>query len=132
MQRGRGIPSFIIIVLIVIFLAIVVMERNTTQEVTYSGLMQSITKGEVEEIVLSSDGSKAAVTYKKDEGSKKQVQKIVNIPSLTAFMNAVEEDIANGNIEVKEESPSTCLRHSIPYIASSLSRLRKPVILISV
>ena len=109
MRRGRGIPSFMIIVLIVIFLAIVVMERNTTQEITYSDLMQSISRGEVKSVSLSSDGGKAAVIFKTEEGVKKPEPRIVNIPSLTAFMNAVEEDISNGSIEVKEESPSTIL-----------------------
>ena len=103
MRKSRGIPSFIVIVLIVIFLAIVVMERNGTQEITYSNLMQSITQEEVSEIALSSDGGKAVVKYKSDE------VKVVNIPSLTAFMTAVEDQINEGKIDVKEESPSAFL-----------------------
>ena len=109
MRRGRGIPSFIIIVLIVMFLAVVVMQRNTTKEITYSELMSSISKGSVAEVSLSSDGGTAAVKYKDEEGNVSKEISIVNIPSLTAFMNAIEEEIEEGEVVVKVESPSPVL-----------------------
>ena len=105
MRRGRGIPSFLIIVLIVFFLASVVMQANTVKEKTYSELMKDIKEEKVSEVTLSSDGGRALVKYKENDGSKYDEFQ-VNIPSLTAFMNAVEEDISNGSINVKEESPS--------------------------
>ena len=105
MRKGRGIPSFIIIVLIVFFLASVVMQANTVKEIKYSELMKSISNGEVAEVTLSSDGGRGIVTFKEGKDIKDQ-KVLVNIPSLTAFMNAVEEDISQGKIDVKEESPS--------------------------
>ena len=107
MKSAKGVPSFIVIVLIVIFLAIIVMQGNTTQEMTYSELMKAIDNEQVAEVTLSSDGGKAIVTMKSDD--KKKVQNIVNIPSLTAFMTATEEDIRDGKIDVKEESRSAIL-----------------------
>ena len=107
MKSAKGVPSFIVIVLIVIFLAIIVMQGNTTQEMTYSELMKAIDNEQVAEVTLSSDGGKAIVTMKSDD--KKKVQNIVNIPSLTAFMTATEDDIRDGKINVKEESRSAIL-----------------------
>ena len=102
MRKGRGIPSFIIIVLIVFFLASVVMQANTVKEIKYSELMKSISSGDVLEVTLSSDGNQGIVSYK----DKKEDKVLVNIPSLAAFMTAVEDEISEGKIDVKEESPS--------------------------
>ncbi len=107
MKSAKGVPSFIVIVLIVIFLAIIVMQGNSTQEMTYSELMKAIDNEQVAEVTLSSDGGKAIVTMKSNE--KKPPQKIVNIPSLTAFMTATEDDIREGKINVKEETRSAIL-----------------------
>jgi len=103
-RASRGIAPFFIIVLVVVFLAVVVAGENKSSEMTYSELMNKITNGEVETVTLSSDGGKAIVNIKDVKG-----QKIVNIPSLTAFMNSIEEEIKSGEITVKEDSPSAIL-----------------------
>ena len=103
-RASRGIAPFFIIVLVVIFLAVVVAGGNSSSEMTYSDLMSRINRGEIETVTLSSDGGKAVINIKGETG-----QKIVNIPSLTAFMNSIEEEIKTGEIIVKEESPSALL-----------------------
>ena len=100
-RASRGIAPIIIIVLIAIFLAIIVAEGNSVKEITYSEFMTQIAIDNVDDITLSSEGNKAVVKLKNTDGAK-----MVNIPSLTAFMNAVEDEIKSGSINVKEESPS--------------------------
>ena len=100
-RASRGIAPIIIIVLIAIFLAIIVAEGNGIKEITYSEFMTQIAADNVEDITLSSEGNKAVVKLKNTDGFK-----MVNIPSLTAFMNAVEDEIKSGAVNVKEESPS--------------------------
>ncbi|MBR6253413.1 MAG: ATP-dependent zinc metalloprotease FtsH [Clostridia bacterium] len=99
-RASRGIAPIIIIVLIAIFLAIIVAEGNGIKEMPYSELLNSISNDEVKEVSLSSDGSRAVVKLNNDE------TKFVNIPSKTALLTSVDEEIKAGKIVLQEESPS--------------------------
>ena len=108
MKKTRGIPSIIILVLVTIFIAQVVIQGNSTQEMTYSEFMRAVSEETVSEVTLRSDGSAAVVKVKNPDNPKNNL-KVVNIPSLTAFMEAVEDEIKSGKLDIKEESPSVLL-----------------------
>ena len=97
----KGVFSLILIALVAVFFAIVIAESNSTTEITYSQLMQNISNGQVTDIKLSSDGKQALVNM-----SGKKGETLVYIPSLSAFMESIKDDIASGKINVKEDSPS--------------------------
>ncbi len=100
-KSGRGIAPILIIVLIVAFLAIVVAQSNQVTEISYSVLMTELNNKNVSDVTLASDGSKAIVKFKDQKGDK-----IVNIPSLTAFMTSIEDEVKEGTINLKEQSVS--------------------------
>ena len=109
-RASRGIAHFLIGVLAIIFIAVVIVNMNTSTEITYSDLMTNITQEKVEKLILSSDGDRATVEIKDEKG-----QKIVYIPSLTAFMNSVEENVKDGSLKiVKEESHAALLDYITP------------------
>ena len=109
-RASRGIAHFLIGVLAIIFIAVVIANMNTSTEITYSDLMTNITQEKVEKLILSSDGDRATVEIKDEKG-----QKIVYIPSLTAFMNSVEENVKDGSLKiVKEESHAALLDYITP------------------
>ena len=109
-RASRGIAHFLIGVLAIIFIAVVIANMNTSTEITYSDLMTNITQEKIEKLILSSDGDRATVEIKDEKG-----QKIVYIPSLTAFMNSVEENVKDGSLKiVKEESHAALLDYITP------------------
>ena len=100
----KGVFSLILIALVAVFFAIVIAESNSTTEITYSQLMQNISNGQVTDIKLSSDGKQALVNM-----SGKKGETLVYIPSLSAFMESIKDDISSGKINVKEDSPSVVI-----------------------
>jgi len=74
---------------------------NSSSKLAYSELIAKIEAGDVQEIELEADGSKANVTLKSE-----QFKKEVNIPSVESFMNYMQENLKAGNVVVKEKSES--------------------------
>ena len=101
----RGIAPLIIIVLIGIFASVLVAEKGENAAMEYSTLLTKVQAGEIESIVLASDGSSAVV---KVEGEKRE--KKVNIPDRNAFMISIDSEIREGKVDFDEESPSPMIR----------------------
>ena len=101
----RGIAPLIIAMVLLVFVAVMFIEKGSTGELRFDELVQKIESNEVESIVLSSEGRTAVVKLKGQSGEKK-----VNIPDRNAFMLSIEEDIRNGDFKFKEESPLKALQ----------------------
>lgn len=78
---------------------------NSQNKMTYSELMIAVESGKVENIEISSDGSKGYVTLKEN----KKIEKEVNIPSLDSFMNQVSKYLAEGSFTLESKSQSTII-----------------------
>ena len=63
--------------------------------------MSKISAGEVKSIALSYDKTSAKVLYKDD-----QVVRVVDIPSASAFMEAVTDKISSGEFDLTVEEES--------------------------
>ena len=90
--------------LIIIVIAIVVVTSildNSSNKLAYSELVSKIESGDVKEIELAADGSKAEVLLK-SENTKKEV----NIPSVDSLMNNLENSMKSDTIKVSEKSQS--------------------------
>jgi len=74
---------------------------NSNSKMNYSELVTKIEAGEVKEIEITSDDTKAYVTLK-GETNKKEV----NIPSIYSFMTYIEEPLKAGEISLKEQNQS--------------------------
>ena len=86
----------------IIFLVILTsILDNSNNKMDYSTLISKIESGEVEKIVISSDGTTASVELIAERGTKE-----VNIPSLESFMDYVQNVLPEGNIVLNEESTS--------------------------
>ena len=93
--------------LIIIVIAIVVVTSildNSSNKLAYSELITKIEAGDVKEIEISSDGTKAEVVLKSD-GVKKEV----NIPSIDNLMNNLEGSMKTDGIKVTEKSQSVIM-----------------------
>ena len=96
--------------LVLIILAVVVFNsvmNNASTEMNYSELVNSISTGKVEKIVLSSDGTKAEVKITDDK-----VLKEVNIPSVDNLMDQINQRMLSGEIELGQEEPSMSFLHT--------------------
>ena len=90
--------------LIIIVIAIVVITSildNTANKLAYSELIAKIEAGDVKEIEIDSDGTKAEVLLK-SESTKKEV----NIPSVDSLMDNLEDSMKTDSIKVTEKSKS--------------------------
>ena len=90
--------------LIIIVIAIVVITSildNSANKLAYSELVAKIEAGDVKEIEISADGTKAEVVLK-SESAKKEV----NIPSVESLMDNLEDSMKTESIKVTEKSQS--------------------------
>mgnify|MGYP000696545787 FL=1 len=99
----KTLAMWLIVGIIVIVLISSIME-NTDNKLAYSELISKIEAGEVKEITLESDGSKAEVKLKNENFSKE-----VNIPSVENLMNSLNESMKAGTVKVTEKSESIWL-----------------------
>ena len=93
--------------LIIIVIAIVVVTSildNTSNKLAYSELIAKIETGDVKEIEISSDGTKAEVLLKSDS-----IKKEVNIPSVDSLMDSLENSMKTESIKVTEKSQSVIM-----------------------
>ena len=86
------------IILIVLISSIVEIRDN---KLAYSELISKIEAGEVKEITLEADGTKAEVKLKNENFSKE-----VNIPSVENLMNSLNDSMKAGTVKVTEKSES--------------------------
>ena len=110
----RSILSYLIFIGI-IALILSYLQTSVTKEISYTTLMSKISAGEVKSIALSYDKTSAKVLYKDD-----QVVRVVDIPSASAFMEAVTDKISSGEFDltVEEESGWTIFFAALPTICT--------------
>lgn len=101
MKSGiKTLGTWLIIGVIIIVLLITIMD-NSNSKMNYSELITKIEAGEVKEIEITSDDTKAYVTLKGEKDKKE-----VNIPSIYSFMNYIEQPLKAGEISLKEQNQS--------------------------
>ena len=110
----RSILSYLIFIGI-ISLILSYLQTSVTKEISYTTLMSKISAGEVKSIALSYDKTSAKVLYKDD-----QVVRVVDIPSASAFMEAVTDKISSGEFDltVEEESGWSIFFAALPTICT--------------
>lgn len=74
---------------------------SSNNKLAYSDLVAKIDAGEVKEIEISSDGTKAEVKLKNEN-----LVKQVNIPSMDNLMETLQESMKTGAVKVSEKSES--------------------------
>lgn len=90
--------------LIILVIAIVVVTsilENSDNKLAYSELVAKIEAGEVQEIEIEADGTKATVTLKNEN-----LPKTVNIPSMDNLMEVASDSMKAGTITIIEKSES--------------------------
>ena len=96
----RGILSYILLIGFVVM--IISMNNNrASKEITYTTLMNKIEKQEISSIAVSYGRDTAKVVYKNDT-----VERTAKIPSSTSFIDSIEENLKNGEFELKVEEQS--------------------------
>ncbi len=101
MKNGIKTLAMWLIIFIIFIVLISSIIDNSENKLAYSELLTKIEAGEVKEIEISSDNSKANVKLK-----NQNVTKEVNIPSIENLMNVLEESMKAGTIKVTEKSES--------------------------
>ena len=96
--KTLAIWMIILIIFIVLLTTILDVKNN---KLAYSQLISKIEAGEVKEIEISSDGSKAEVVLKNEN-----VPKVVNIPSIDNLMENLSDAMKTESIIVTEKSES--------------------------
>ena len=92
------------IILIIFIVLITSILDNSRNKISYSELIAKIETGDVREIEISSDGTKAEVLLKSDNTPKE-----VNIPSIDSLMNNLEESMKTEAVKVTEKSESVIM-----------------------
>jgi len=90
-----------LIIAIIFFVLISSIFDSSNSKLAYSELIAKIEAGEVKEIEISADGTKADVKLKNEN-----LVKQVNIPSIDSLMDSAQESMKAGNIVVTEKSES--------------------------
>ena len=107
MKNGIKTLATWLILAVIIFALLSAAFNNPDTKLNYSELINKIKAGEVTSITISSDRETAEVTLKTISETRTASNiKEVAIPSLENFMNQIEEEITNGEIQIvqKEES----------------------------
>ena len=107
MKNGIKTLATWLILAIVFFALISAVFNNTDKKMNYSDLMAKINSGEVSEIEISSDKTKAYVTLKQDTSAKTiNSVKEVTIPSLDTFMDQISNKMESNEITVSQAEES--------------------------
>jgi cell division protease FtsH len=101
LKNGIKTLAMWLIIFIIFIVLISSIIDNSENKLAYSELLTKIEAGEVKEIEISADNSKANVKLK-----NQNVTKEVNIPSIENLMNVLEESMKAGTIKVTEKSES--------------------------
>ena len=106
--------TYIIIIAIAMYF-ITMLSSNVTKDMTYTELIQKIEEQKVTSVVLDNSRYKASVKLKDEE----TVTREVKIPSTNAFIEFVEEKVANGEFELKVDG-ETLMETIAPLIPNIL------------
>ena len=90
-----------LIILVIFIVLITSILDNSSNKLAYSELVSKIETGEVKEIEISSDGSKAEVILKNENMPKE-----VNIPSIDSLMDTLQDAMKTESVKVTEKSES--------------------------
>ena len=90
-----------LIIGMILIVLISAISENATKKMPYSELLSNIELGQVEEIVINSNGEMAEVKLRGDN-----IKKEVNITSIDNLMTVLSEPMATGNVKVTQESES--------------------------
>ena len=90
-----------LIILVIFVILISSIFDSSNNKLAYSDLVAKIDAGEVKEIEISSDGTKAEVKLKNEN-----LVKQVNIPSMDNLMETLQESMKTGSVKVSEKSES--------------------------
>ncbi len=101
MKSGLKTLGMWLIIGVIFIVLLTTIIDNSNSKMNYSELVTKIEAGEVKEIEITSDDTKAYVTLK-GETNKKEV----NIPSIYSFMTYIEEPLKAGEISLKEQNQS--------------------------
>ena len=101
MKSGIKTLATWLIIGVICFILINSIFDSTNNKLAYSELVAKIEAGEVKEIEIASDKTKAEVKLKNEN-----IAKQVNIPSIDSLMDTVQESMKTGNITVSEKSES--------------------------
>ena len=101
MKSGIKTLATWLIIGVICFILINSIFDSTNNKLAYSELVAKVEAGEVKEIEISSDKTKAEVKLKNEN-----IAKQVNIPSIDNLMDTVQESMKTGNITVSEKSES--------------------------
>ena len=95
------------LILIVIFVILLNMSfTNAETKMAYSELISSVKAGEVSDVLISADGTKAEVTL-----TTTDVKKEVTIPSLESFMDKATEYVnEESKITITQETNANLLQ----------------------
>ena len=107
MKNGiKTLAMWLIIGIIFVVLLTSILD-NSNNKLAYSELVEKIETGDVSEIEISSDKTKAYVTLKED-GTASTVNTIkeVTIPSLDSFMEQISDKIVESEITLSQEEES--------------------------
>ena len=96
----KTLAMWMIIAIIFIVLIVTILD-NGSNKLAYSELISKIESGDVKEIEISSDGKKAEVIIKGENGKKE-----VNIPSVDNLMENLQDSMKTENVKVTEKSES--------------------------
>ena len=94
----KTLAMWLIITIIFIVLITSIMD-NSSNKLAYSELVSKIETGDVKEIEISSDGTKAEVTLKNENNPKE-----VNIPSIDSLMDTLQDSMKTESVKVTEKS----------------------------
>ena len=101
MKSGIKTLAIWLIIIIITIVVILSIFDNSSNKLAYSELIAKIEAGDVKEIELAADGTKAEVVLKSDATKKE-----VNIPSVDNLMNSLQDSMKNQSIKVTEKSQS--------------------------
>lgn len=90
----RSLISYVILIFVII-VTIQYMEEATTKEITYTELMGKINAKEVKSIEITYEKDAATVVYQNDT-----IKRTVDLPDSSAFIEAIEENIKEGEFEL--------------------------------
>ena len=96
----KTLAMWLIIGVIILVLLTSIMNNSSTK-MKYSDLITKIESGEVTDVEIAADGTKADVTLKTEN-----LKKTVNIPSLNSFMDYASEALKSGTFTLTEKSES--------------------------
>ena len=102
MKSGIKNLAGMLIVFVIFAVLLNAVLNNADTKMSYSELLTSITEEKVKEIEITADGDMAYVILNEEGNTPKEV----TIPSLESFMDAINDKMISGSIQVTQEEES--------------------------